>query len=86
MLSRPAAHREFLKNWAFRCAETTAFDCHRVERTSLRAGVQPAEVQRLFSAHCFASNRQTPPHIYNAGCFWRPPINGCAAPAVSNRK
>ena len=31
------------------------FDCYRVERTSSRAGVSPAEVQRLFTAHCFAS-------------------------------
>src|ERR1700693_6149744 len=25
------------------------FDCHRVERTSFRTGVSPAEVQRLFT-------------------------------------
>src|SRR6516162_7926361 len=31
------------------------FDCYRVERTSSRAGVTPAEVQRLFTAHCFAN-------------------------------
>jgi hypothetical protein len=31
------------------------FDCYRVERTSSRAGVAPAEVQRLFTAHCFNS-------------------------------
>ena len=31
------------------------FDCYRVERTSSRAGVAPAEVQRLFTAHCFAN-------------------------------
>src|SRR5262245_26804984 len=30
------------------------FDCYRVERTSSRAGVSPAEVQRLFTAHCYA--------------------------------
>jgi AraC-like DNA-binding protein len=27
------------------------FDCYRVERTSSRAGLSPAEVQRLFTAH-----------------------------------
>src|SRR5215468_2171922 len=27
------------------------FDCYRVERTSSRAGVAPAEVQCLFTAH-----------------------------------
>src|ERR1035438_168740 len=31
------------------------FDCYRVERTSSRAGVAPAEVQRLFTAHCHAN-------------------------------
>src|ERR1039458_4230458 len=31
------------------------FDCYRVERTSSRAGVAPAEVQRLFTAHYYAS-------------------------------
>src|SRR5579864_6471193 len=31
------------------------FDCYRVERTSSRAGVAPAEVQRLFTAHFFAN-------------------------------
>src|ERR1700746_316525 len=31
------------------------FDCYRVERTSSRAGVAPAEVQRLFTAHCFTN-------------------------------
>jgi AraC-like DNA-binding protein len=31
------------------------FDCYRVERTSSRAGVSPAEVQRLFTAHCFVN-------------------------------
>jgi hypothetical protein len=30
-------------------------DCYRVERTSSRAGVAPAEVQRLFTAHCYAN-------------------------------
>jgi len=32
------------------------FDCYRVEQTSSRAGVSPAEVQRLFTAHCFANH------------------------------
>src|SRR6201981_1495282 len=31
------------------------FDCYRVERTSSRAGVSPAEVQRLFTAHFIAN-------------------------------
>jgi len=31
------------------------FDCYRVERTSSRAGFTPAEVQRLFTAHFFAT-------------------------------
>jgi hypothetical protein len=31
------------------------FDCCRVERTSSRAGVSPAEVQRLFTAHFIAN-------------------------------
>src|SRR5215470_3069719 len=35
------------------------FDCYRVERTSSRAGVPPAEVQRLFTAHFFTSYRYT---------------------------
>src|SRR5262244_1301495 len=30
-------------------------DCYRVERTSSRAGVAPAEVQRLFTAHFLAN-------------------------------
>src|ERR1017187_5607423 len=30
-------------------------DCYRVERTSSRAGVAPAEVQRLFTAHFFTN-------------------------------
>src|SRR5262249_47356014 len=30
------------------------FDYYRVERTSSRAGLAPAEVQRLFTAHFFA--------------------------------
>src|SRR5262252_583096 len=31
------------------------FDCYPVERTSSGTGVSPAEVQRLFTAHCYAS-------------------------------
>gem|GEM_PF-6125322 len=31
------------------------FDCYRVERTSSRGGVAPAEVQRLFTVHFFAN-------------------------------
>src|SRR6516165_1084928 len=34
------------------------FDCYRVERTSSRAGLSPAEVQRLFTAH-FITNYVT---------------------------
>ena len=32
-----------------------SYDCYRVERTSSRAGVAPAEVQRLFTAHFLAN-------------------------------
>jgi hypothetical protein len=35
---------------------SACFDYYRVERTSSRAGVAPAEVQRLFTAHFYASN------------------------------
>src|SRR5690242_13401744 len=38
------------------CYRHCRFDCYRVERTSSRAGVAPAEVQRLFTAHCYANN------------------------------
>jgi hypothetical protein len=31
------------------------FDCYRVERTSSRGGVAPAEVQRLFTAHYYVN-------------------------------
>ena len=37
------------------CCLRRRFDCYRVERTSSRAGVTPAEVQRLFTAHCYAN-------------------------------
>src|SRR3974377_1089932 len=33
------------------------FDCYRVERTSSRAGVAPAEAQRLFTAHAMLRQR-----------------------------
>src|ERR1019366_8729252 len=36
-------HRKFRQLRCLRCR----FDCYRVERTSSRAGVSPAEVQRL---------------------------------------
>jgi hypothetical protein len=39
---------KFLETVAFGYRETTDFDCHRVKRTSLRAGVAPGEVKRLF--------------------------------------
>src|SRR5579864_8392211 len=39
------------------CCFRRRFDCYRMERTSFRAGVSPAEVQRLFTAHFFANNR-----------------------------
>src|SRR5215470_13834721 len=35
-------------------------DCYRVERTSSRAGVAPAEVQHLSTAHCFANYSSCP--------------------------
>jgi len=38
------------------CYRHCRFDCYRVERTSSRAGVAPAEVQRLFTAHCYVNN------------------------------
>src|SRR5207249_11608917 len=44
-------HRKLRQLRCLRCR----LDC-RVERTSSRAGVAPAEVQRLFTAHCFANN------------------------------
>jgi len=37
------------------CCLCRRFDCYRVERTSSRAGVAPAEVQRLFTAHFIAN-------------------------------
>ena len=37
------------------CCLCCRFDCYRVERTSSRAGVAPAEVQRLFTAHCYVA-------------------------------
>jgi len=37
------------------------FDCYRVERTSSLAGVTPAEVQRLFTAHFFVNCRLVVP-------------------------
>jgi len=39
------------------CCLRRRFDCHRVERTSSRAGVAPAEAQRLFTAHFLLSKR-----------------------------
>jgi hypothetical protein len=43
---------------AFRYIETTEFDCHRGERTVLRAGVASAEVQRL-SRRTFSPTERT---------------------------
>jgi hypothetical protein len=40
-------HRKLRQLRFLRCR----FDCYRVERTSSRAGLAPAEVQRLFTAH-----------------------------------
>ena len=45
-------HRKLRKLRCLRCR----LDCYRVERTSSRAGVAPAEVQRLFTAHCYANH------------------------------
>ena len=45
-------HRKLRQLRCLRCR----FDCYRVERTSSRAGVTPAEVQRLFTTHSFANN------------------------------
>jgi hypothetical protein len=47
-------HRKLRPLRCLRCR----FDCYRVERTSSRAGVAPAEVQRLFTAHCYVNNSQ----------------------------
>jgi hypothetical protein len=48
-----------LANCAFRYRETTDFDCfYQVKRTGSRAGVAPAEVQRLFTAHCYANYQE----------------------------
>ena len=44
-------HRKLRQLRCLRCR----FDCYRVERTSSRAGVAPAEVQRLSTAHCYAN-------------------------------
>ena len=44
-------HRKLRQLRCLRCR----FDCYRVERTSSRAGVSPAEVQRLFTAHYYVS-------------------------------
>jgi hypothetical protein len=41
------------------CYRHCRFDCYRVERTSSRAGVAPAEVQRLFTAHCYVNNESS---------------------------
>ena len=49
---RDPLHRRLRQLRCLRCR----FDCYRVERTSSRAGVSPAEVQRLFTAHCYNSN------------------------------
>ena len=46
-------HRKLRQLRCLRCR----FDCYRVERTSSRAGVAPAEVQRLFTAHFFANDQ-----------------------------
>ena len=47
-------HRRLRQLRCLRCR----FDCYRVERTSSRAGLAPAEVQRLFTAHCYANHEQ----------------------------
>lgn len=52
----PLPAEQFLENCAFRYRETTGFDCHRVEGTSLRAGVAPAEAEHLFMAHCYGNS------------------------------
>src|ERR1039457_3278965 len=53
-------HRKLRQLCCLRCR----FDCYRVERTSSRAGVAPAEVQRLFTAHFYVN--------YAAGCRSEP--------------
>ena len=44
-------HRKLRQLRCLRCR----FDCYRVERTSSRAGVAPAEVQRIFTAHYYVN-------------------------------
>ena len=59
-------HRKLRQLRCLRCR----FDCYRVERTSSWAGVAPAEVQRLFTAHFNANYRTTPQVRSNLFCFW----------------
>jgi hypothetical protein len=49
------AKRPFTSKAPTGCCLRRRFDCYRVERTSSRAGVAPAEVQRLSRAHFFAN-------------------------------
>src|SRR5258707_321984 len=51
---RDPFHRELRQLRCLHCR----LDCYRVERTSSRAGVTPTEVQRLFTAHCYANYEQ----------------------------
>src|SRR5215469_2206752 len=52
-------------------------DCYRVERTSSRAGVAPAEVQRLFTAHYYVNEKRQA--FSHAGVIEsRPPLSAWA--------
>jgi hypothetical protein len=55
-------HRKLRQLRFLRCR----FDCYRVERTSSRAGLAPAEVQRLFTAHVIWRfiNSSVPPRLF----------------------
>jgi hypothetical protein len=68
-------HRKLRQLRCLRCR----FDCYRVERTSSRAGLAPAEVQRLFTAHViwrFITSRTQIPggkhHPHSRRCRMRP--------------
>src|SRR5438094_524060 len=58
-------HRKLRQLRCLRCR----FDCYRVERTSSRAGVSPAEVQRL-SRRTVTPTDSPPAGIYS-GVDWR---------------
>src|SRR5664280_2892966 len=58
------------------------FDCYRVERTSSRAGVAPAEVQRLFTAHFHATYPRRGEESVSVGPIIRQVTGGIRYPYV----